>query len=397
MTLKKAIRKLHLWLGLSSGLVVFLLGITGCLLAFQREIETVTLPFQYVKPQAKAYLLPSQLHRIATAALPDKKAHSITYGSADKAAVVTFYNGDPEYYYLAYLNPYTGEVLRVKDMSKDVFRIILDGHFNLWLPPRIGKPIVASATLVFVVLMITGLILWWPKNKAARKQRFTIKWNAKWRRLNYDLHNVLGFYMSWAAIFIAITGLVWGFEWVSRSVYWVSSGGKSQVAFYEPVSKTKSPLTAAAIPAVDGVYAKLRQSAPAAATWEVHFPENDSTAIEGAANPDAGTYWKTDYRYYDPNTLEEVPVTHVFGLFRNASAADKIARMNYDLHVGAVLGLPGKLIAFLASLLAASLPVTGFYMWWGRRYKKKPKAPATPLKDIKPVPARLNSVNAESN
>jgi len=52
--------------------------------------------------------------------------------------------------------------------------------------------------------------------------------------------------------------------------------------------------------------------------------------------------------------------------------ADKIVRMNYDIHVGAVLGLPGKFLAFFASLVAASMPVTGFCIWWGRRKKKKP-------------------------
>ena len=47
--------------------------------------------------------------------------------------------------------------------------------------------------------------------------------------------------------------------------------------------------------------------------------------------------------------------------------------MNYDIHVGAVLGLPGKILAFFASLIAASLPVTGFVIWWGRRKKSKAK------------------------
>ncbi len=89
-------------------------------------------------------------------------------------------------------------------MSRDFFRVVIDGHFYLWLPPKVGQPIVASATLIFVVLLITGVILWWPKNKAARKQRFKVKFNAKWRRTNYDLHNVLGFYMSWVIIFIAL-------------------------------------------------------------------------------------------------------------------------------------------------------------------------------------------------
>ena len=77
----------------------------------------------------------------------------------------------------------------------------------------------ATATLVFLVMLISGLILWWPKNKKATKQRFSIKWNARWRRKNYDLHNVLGFYATWIAIILAVTGLVWGFEWFAQGYY----------------------------------------------------------------------------------------------------------------------------------------------------------------------------------
>lgn len=374
MTAKKIIGKIHLWLGLTSGLLVLFLGITGCMLAFQQEIEKITAPYQYVAPKQEAFLPPSALYRIAAQALPHKEAHSISYGKPHKAAVVTFYHDDPEYYYLIYINPYSGKVLKIKDMDADFFRIIVNGHFYLWLPPNVGKPIVASATLIFVAMMITGMALWWPKNKAARKQRFSIKWNAKWRRVNYDMHNVLGFYMSWVAIFIAITGLVWGFEWVSDSVYWLSSGGKKQVAFYQPVSTIK-PNAATATPAIDRVYGRMKELYPNVETIEVHIPANDSITIEGAANPDAGTYWKTDYRYFDQSTLQELPVKHIYGRLSDTRLAGKIARMNYDIHVGAVLGLPGKILAFFASLFAASLPVTGFYIWWGRRNKIKKTLP----------------------
>ncbi len=369
MSIKKIIGKVHLWLGLSSGLVVLFLGITGCMLAFQREIEMLTVPSQYVKAQEDSFVQPSKIYEIATKALPGKAAHSVTYGARNKAATVTYYHDDPEYYYLAYINPYTGAVLKVKNMDRDFFRILVDGHFYLWLPPDIGRPIVASATLIFVVMMITGIVLWWPKNKAARKQRFSIKWNAKWRRVNYDLHNVLGFYMSWVAIFIAITGLVWGFQWVSKSIYWVASGGKTAIEFYQPASKRVKPLSET--PAVDQVYGKMKELYKDAETIEMHFADNDTTSIEAAANPDASTYWKTDYRYFDQHTLEEIPVTHMYGRLKDTKVADKIARMNYDIHVGAVLGLPGKVMAFFASLLAASLPVTGFSIWWGRKFKSK--------------------------
>jgi uncharacterized iron-regulated membrane protein len=372
MKIKKGIGKIHLWLGLTSGLVVLFLGITGCMLAFQREIEMLTVPSQYVKPQQGNLVPPSRIYTLATKALPNKVAHSVTYGEKNKAAVVSFYHDDPEYYYLVYVNPYTGKVLKVKNMDRDFFRIIVDGHFYLWLPPNIGKPIVASATLIFFVMMVTGIILWWPKNKAARKQRFSVKWDAKWRRVNYDMHNVFGFYMSWVAIFIAITGLVWGFEWVANSIYWVTSGGKQPIAFYEPVSKKPE---IAREPVIDKLWQKMQVEYKGIESMEVHYPQTDLSSIEIAANPDASTYWKADYRYFDQYTMEEKEVTHTYGKFGNTKIADKISRMNYDIHVGAALGVPGKIMAFFASLLAASLPVTGVYIWWGRRNKKPKLAP----------------------
>lgn len=365
---KKIIRTTHRWLGLTSGLVVCFLGITGCLLAFQREIETVTVPYQYVKAEKKEYLLPSQLQAIAKQALPGKSLHSVIYGKNDRAAQMIFYHDDPEYYYIVYINPYTGEVLRVKNMDRDFFRVVIMGHYYLWLPPHIGQPIVSYATLIFFVMMVTGIILWWPRNKAARKQRFSVKWRVRWRRRNYDLHNVLGFYMSWIALFIAITGMVMGLQWFAQGFYQLTSGGKQQAAYYEPAS---SPKTNIAFTAVDEVWSKMKSLYPSTELIEIHYPETDSSVIAANANPDAGTYWKADYRYFDQYSLQEINVDHAFGRYANTSVADKIARMNYDVHVGAIGGLPTKILVFCASLVAASLPVTGFLIWRGRVKKKK--------------------------
>lgn len=367
------IGKVHLWLGLTSGLVVMFLGLTGCILAFQREIENATQSWRYVTEEDRSMLPPSRMQLIAEKALPGKAPHSITYYGSKRSAEAIFYHSDPEYYYIVHINPYSGEVLKVRNMDDDFFRIMVNGHFYLWLPPTIGQPIVASATLIFVVMIITGMILWWPKNKAARKQRFSVKLNARWRRINYDLHNVLGFYMTWVIIFIAFTGLVWGFQWFAKTLYWTTSGGKSMTAFYEPTSARNSfPAPGSQqVPAVDRVWEKMKAEYPVTGSIEVHYPETDSAAIGAGANPDITTYWKADYRYFDQYTLEEIPVTHIYGRLANTTVADKIARMNYDIHVGAVLGIPGKIMAFCASLIAASLPVTGFYIWWGRRRKKK--------------------------
>jgi len=370
MTIKKIIRKIHLLLGLSSGLIVFIIAITGCLYAFQYEIQNATQPFRFVTPQHGAYLPPSQMRQIAENQLPGKHPHSVQYGKRDQSALVLFYNSEPEYFYIVYINPYTGQVLKVKNMDRDFFRVVLMGHYYLWLPPSIGQKITITATIIFVVMMITGLILWWPKNKAASRQRFSIKWSAAWRRKNYDLHNVLGFYMTWVAIFMAITGLVFGWQWLANTIY-RTAGGQKTLTYQEPPSDT-TKASANALPAVDRLWIQVQKEHTDAEAIEVHFPYSAKSPIEIAANTDAKTYWKTDYRYFDQYTLQELPVQHIYGRFKNAKGADKLLRMNYDIHVGAILGFPGKVLAFFASLVTGSLPVTGFLIWWGRRKKRVP-------------------------
>jgi uncharacterized iron-regulated membrane protein len=376
-TFKYWVGRIHLWLGLISGLFVCFLGITGCILAFEREIENVTQPYRNLEVQNKPLLPPTALKKIADRALPNKHAHSITY-QPGKSAQVVYYNFDPEYYYIVFVNQYTGEVIKVKNMNDDFFRIVIMGHYYLWLPPEIGQPVLTTSTLMFVVLLFSGLILWWPKNKAASKQRFTIKWNAKWRRVNYDFHNVLGFYITWIIIFIALSGMVMGFQWFAKSVYFVSSGGKTLNQFEETYSDTtrnaKLQLNASA---ADQLWKSYLDADPKFnGSLDVHVPENEKASIEIAKNPDPETYWKADYSYFDQHTLKEIEVKHVFGKLKNATVADKIMRMNYDIHVGSIAGLPGKIIAFFASLIAASMPITGVLIWIGRNKKKKKSAPA---------------------
>jgi uncharacterized iron-regulated membrane protein len=374
LAIKKIIVKIHLWLGLVAGLVVLFLGITGCILAFEVEIRNLTETYRHVEPKNQPYLAPSALKKIAEQHLVSKEARGIEYPGKNKAAIASYWDADN--FENVFIDPYTGKVLRHKNMNDDFFRIVVDGHYYLWLPAEIGQPIVASATLIFVIMMITGIILWWPRNKAARKQRFDIKWNARWRRKNYDLHNVLGFYMAWVAIFIALTGLVWGFEWFAESTYWLTSGGQQMEAHEHPLSDTTA---VAAYPNMADYL--WQQHLPAVKPDEsiaIYFADENTDPVEIVVNHKPGTYYDADFYHYDQNAGKELQAKGAWaGEFDKAKIADKIVRMNYDIHTGAVLGLPGKILAFFASLIAASLPVTGFIIWWGRRKKKS----VTPTED----------------
>lgn len=371
---RKMIRYIHLVLGLSSGLIVFIVAITGCLYAFKEEIQGLNQSYRYVEEQAGDFLLPSEVQPIAEKIFPGRPVHSVGYGARNEAAEIVYYEIEPEFYSGAYINPYTGEVLKVIDFTKGFFPFVLDGHFYLWLPPQIGQPVVATATLIFVVLLITGMILWWPK-KANVKQRFSIKWSARWRRKNFDLHSVLGFYTSWVVIVLALTGLVWGFQWFAKTVYY-TAGGEKELLYQEPLSDTTRMATASdSENNLDLLWKKMKTKYPEAPLIEVHYPHSESASLYINIKHDEMTYWRSDYLFFDQYTLQEVEPDHIYGKFENASVADKLMRMNYDIHIGAIFGLAGKVLAFFASLLTASLPVTGFMIWWGRKNKKKRKVP----------------------
>ncbi len=370
MTFRKITGKLHLWLGLASGIIVFWLGITGCILAFEKEIADATQSYRYVEEPGKAYLPPTILKDSVDRYLNGKETISIEYLGTRNTALAYYY--DDSLYYQVFIDPYTGRVLKVKDMSTDFFRVITMGHYWLWLGQP-GRVIVSSATLIFVVLMISGMILWWPRNKSAARQRFRFRWKptTKWKRKNYDLHNVLGFYMTWVAIFLAISGLIMGFDWFSKSFYFVTSGGRSMPAHVHPLSDSTLAGTTDRRQMVNAVWQELMKQKKADNKVGIVFPHDDADALEGYVNHNLDSYYNADFYHFDQYTGEELPTDGIYaGAFLDAPLSDKIQRMNYDIHVGAILGLPGKVLAFFGSLIAASLPITGFYIWYGRRKKK---------------------------
>ena len=388
MTLKKLIGQLHLYLGLTSGIIVFIISVTGCILAFEQEIKSVTQPYKYTGQPNKGedkILPPSALAAKAQEMLPGKKANGVLYNNVEgRNAEVGFYNADPEYYYVVYINPYSGKVAKVWSEDGDFFHFILHGHYYLWLPETIGQPVVASATLVFLVMVISGLVLWWPKNKAASRQRFSIKWNASWRRKNYDLHNVMGFYVLALGLVFAVTGLVWGFQWFAQSVYTVT-GGNGSDDYYNPASDTTAvSLVNSPSGAADQAWIQLRKEYPVAEEINISIPTLPGESIFSYVNFRTGTYYKVDYNYFDQYTLKKIKAKGPYsGKYAEADLAQTLRRMNYDIHVGAILGLPGKILAFCASLICASLPITGFLIWWGRR-KKENKNSRKAAKHIKP-------------
>jgi uncharacterized iron-regulated membrane protein len=383
---KKINSWLHLWLGLISGIIVVNICLTGCIWIFNEEINSILKPETRIEQQDKI-LSPSQFKAIAQKEYPGMKINSLIF---QKGRTVNINLGERKKTNITlYVNPYTGSVVR-KEIRQpgetDFFRFILNGHRFLWLPSEIGRPIVNYATLTFVIILITGLIWWWPKkwNKSTRQRIFKIKWGASFKRVNYDFHTVFGFYSLVVLLAIALTGMVWGIKWYSEGLYWVTSGGKSLPKSPKlksdslQVNKFYTPDQA-----IDQAFAIVAQKHPKAEGFFYSFPDpsKQTSIISITSYPNSGQFYNNKSYKFDQHTLKQLKGDEVFETaFEEAPFASKLRRMNYDIHIGTVLGFPGKVLVFCCALIGGSLPVTGFIMWWGRKFGKKKKGNAKKMK-----------------
>jgi len=371
--LRKSILQLHKIIGLSTGLVVFIVSITGCFWVFKDEIESFYTAYKHVIPLEQEFIAPSLVKTIAENEIPDKVIHGVVYGKPNEALEVVFYQAEPDLFYQSlFINPYTGNVLKRVDHTIGFFSFILDGHLKLWLPDAIGSTIVTYSVLLFFIILISGLYLWWPKKKKNRKQRFQFNWNSKtrWKRKNFDLHTVIGFYISSFALALTFTGCIMAFNWFYFIAY-KTTGGTKVPQFIMPKNTSALSANNSTKPIYDKLLSKLQHRYPSAESFELHYPENASTALLIEAYNTKGLHYDIDYLFFDQNTLLEIETPSIYGRYENASFADKVIRMNYDIHIGIIGGLVGKIIAFFASLVCATLPVSGFLLWYGRKYKKK--------------------------
>jgi uncharacterized iron-regulated membrane protein len=379
LNFKKGVSFLHLWLGLISGLVVFIVGLTGALYSFQDEIkEWVYRDRLYVSVPPETQRLPlSRLisiaekalgreHPVSRAELSQQPGRTYMFRAVKLNKTSVGYWDYYSYYNKVYLNPYTGAVVYREDTKTEFFTVLLALHMNLLLGDQLGHEIVRWSVVCFVMLLISGMVLWWPRKwKAGQlKKSFTVKWSAGFKRLNYDLHNVFGFYTFTGLLVIALSGLVWSFENVDQAVQYIASGGRGAEKL-KPVSSDTTGIAPIknGSPA-DIIFRQVRNAAPGTAYYLYNFPvvKNGTVNISAYQSED-NLYEKMQYKYdrYSGSLLQAGKP------FDQLSVPEQVKALNYDLHIGTVFGLTGKILAFLASLISAALPVTGFLIWRRKR------------------------------
>lgn len=378
MTIKKLASVLHLWLGLAVGIVVIFSFLPAALFVWEKELTDLYYhDYIFVEPNGKQPQSLTKLLEVARKSVPSNQAPEEVHISSDPKRAYIFSGlehaedegwnafSEVEYSNTVYVDPYTARVLGVVDQETDWIWLLRIMHQQLLLQYDIGHMIVGISTLLMFVMVVTGLVLWWPRNKGALKQRFKIKSNAKWRRVNYDIHNVGGFYTQLFILIFEVTGLVWTFDWWTDGIYRLLGDNPEKVFNEVPALKPDGPI------ATDPLDRAFTNMMTQKGGWnKISFYLNEKKFL-GVVRYDGDSGWDTwDLHHYDArNGNLYFSVRH-----EDKTTGAKFRNSNYAIHVGSIYGTFTKIIATFIALFCASLPVTGFYIWWGRnRKEKKPK------------------------
>lgn len=368
---RRMVKWVHLWLGLASGLVVFLVSLSGVLFVFHEEVNN------FINKDVRVVVVPENPVRIS----PDtilanlRKQYPEAKGSfyteyADRSMATKILCRIPNKanpmlgVATAYANPYTGKILKM-DNTHGYFRLIVAFHMNLLLGSA-GSQLVRISTIIFLIEIITGIIWWWPKkwNNSTRNKSFKIKWNATWKRLNIDLHNVLGFYSLPLGIILVVTGLMLSYKPVKDFFFWTFGykGGENSVFQSLPRAdslKTALPLDRLLL----GYQKQLGQYEQL--TIDIPSPRSGAVAVRMEHESSLLTYrGKQEY-------LDVYKGTVIKNLAEQAVQEVKMKNTTVSLHIGTWYGLPAKIFTFIVCLICTSLPVTGFIIWYNRKFKKK--------------------------
>ena len=383
MTVKKAFGKIHLWLGFAAGLVVFVSLLAASVFVWEKELNEWYHHDKIFVAQVKAHVLP--FDSLAATAKKASVNHSITALNIDrdpeKAYVFMNYKVSKDTgwswasgmddYSKIYVNQYTGKFLGRVDLRYDWIFCTRMLHQCLLLNYDVGHYIVGGATIIIFIMVVTGIVLWWPKNKAALKQRLWFRWkkSTRWKRKNYDLHNIGGIYTFFFILIFAVTGLVWTFDWWTDGIYRLLGNDPAKVFARPPAPE---PSRDAVSSVYDKVIADAMKRKP---SWEdigVSISKEEqkgkrginvylkyTSGKSGWDESDYYTYHPANGQLYFTNTQDQ------------KTLGAKWRNSNYAIHVGSIYGLPTKLLATFISLFCASLPLSGFLIWWGRRKKAK--------------------------
>lgn len=390
-----------MWLSVPFGLIITLVCFSGAMLVFENEVNEWFRRDLYYVETVKESPLPMDklLEKVATT-LPDSVSVTGVSISSDPGRAYQVSLSKPRRASL-YVDQYTGEV-KGKSERSGFFMFMFRMH--RWLLDSMnpgnegifwGKMIVGVSTLLLVFVLISGIVIWWPRTRKALKNSLKITATKGWRRFWYDLHVAGGMHALIFLLAMALTGLTWSFPWYRTAFYKVFGVEVQQRAAQGHEQKSDAQKRDTKLAAHRE---KKREGNEVRKGERSRRPENNHSDMYSVTSP--FVYWQEIYdklRRQNPEykqiSISSGTASVSFNRFGNQRASDrysfntdngeftetslyqhqdksgKIRGWIYSVHVGNWGGMFTRILTFIAALLGAVLPLTGYYLWIKRLIK----------------------------
>ena len=385
--MKKALRKIHLWLSVPTGIIITLVCFSGAMLVFEKEITEAIKPELYFVKEAKGEPIPmQQLMEKVEETLPDSVSISGVTVFADSTRTYQVSLSKPRRASI-YVNQYTGEVTG-RSERLPFFNTMF--HLHRWLlgsSSGVGKLLTGICTLVLVFILITGILMWLTNRNKPLKASLAIHVTKGWGRFWHDLHVAGGIYTTIFLLAMALTGLTWSFSWYRTGFY----------ACFGVESSEKG-----------GAHGEGGNShgEGRGSRGEGRYSHGDGrNNHEGKRGEGRGFHRRSPYRHWEdvlnevalknpgyqqitlkPEVAEVVPegrlsmraadkysydrrsgeITDV-QLYSAGKKDTKVRSGVYMVHTGSWGGIITRILNFLAAFIGATLPLTGYWLWFRRK------------------------------
>lgn len=381
--MRKFFKQIHIWLSIPFGLVISITCFTGAMLIFETEIsESVQRDLYYVDSvDGEPMPLPELLSRVEPTLEEGQRITGVTI-SDDPTRTYKVNLSQPKRAAI-YVDQYSGEVLGQAERL-EFFRTMFllhrwlmderpeDNNAIFW-----GKMIVGVSTLMFVVILISGIVIWVPKSIKAWKNRSKITVTKGWHRFWYDLHVAGGIYATLLLLAMALTGLTWSFEWYREDFYklfGVELAEQSKTAA-KPESGDAAQRARAGRAGRD---AEKRVDTSPYIAWDAAYRNvrnvvgDDAriTLSKGSASVSLSGWGnqRASDKYLFDDATGEITSTE---LYADSDPSRKIRGWIFSVHVGNWGGLLTRILWFLAAMIGATLPLTGYYLWIKRKFFRR--------------------------
>jgi len=367
--IRRALFQVHLWSGISVGIIATLVGISGSAIVYKDSLDKILTPGLFATTSESKRLTTDQLLSAAHATHP---GWLISYASIEEKPEAlrlepwVFYLVPPAehrttHLNLAYFDPATGRELGTIGEASGVMNWLAELHFRLLGGPT-GTIVNGIGAALLLLLCMTGVVIWWPGRHRLRSG-FKIQWKARWLRLNWDVHSVFGFWTSIPLAIEAFTGVYYCF-FVPMAAAMVFVLGGDLHLWQEMSVPPRSTVAVGQAPVpIEPLVQEALKWHPDCVLRGLALPLMPSDPVSVQLDPphaeDRGEYVQVVFDRYSGKVLSDVDS-------RKQSVAIRAVLFIRPLHFGTFAGHWSRIAWILVGLMPGILFFSGFVMWWRR-------------------------------